>query len=235
MILTVRDLYTSYGLSQILFGVSLEVNAGECVALLGRNGVGKTTTLRSIMGLTPPRQGQVWYKNRDITGLPAYRVAKLGMGFVPEGRRIFPDLSVRENLDVARKPSASPHGTVWTIERVYDLFPILAPLDARKGGYLSGGEQQMLTIGRTLMGNPDLLLLDEPSEGLAPLVVRDLGRQIQRLKEEGLTILLCEQNTKFATALSDRAYVLEKGQVRFAGTIAALQDNEAVRRQYLAF
>jgi len=234
MILAVHDLYTSYGLSQILFGVSLEVNAGECVALLGRNGVGKTTTLRSIMGLTPPRQGQVWYKGRDITGLPAYRVAKLGMGFVPEDRRIFPDLTVRENLDVARKPPASPHGPVWTIERVYAIFPILAQLDARKGGYLSGGEQQMLTIGRTLMGNPDLLLLDEPSEGLAPLVVRDLGRQIQRLKEDGLTILLCEQNTKFATALSDRAYVLEKGHVRFAGTITALQENEDVRRQYLA-
>ena len=234
MILTVRDLYTSYGLSQILFGVSLEVNAGECVALLGRNGVGKTTTLRSIMGLTPPRHGQVVYKDRDITGLPAYRVAKLGMGFVPEDRRIFPDLSVRENLDVARKPPASPHSTVWTIERVYAIFPILAQLDARKGGYLSGGEQQMLTIGRTLMGNPDLLLLDEPSEGLAPLVVRDLGQQIQQLKEEGLTILLCEQNTKFATALSDRAYILEKGHVRFAGTITELQDNEDVRRQYLA-
>src|SRR5215831_10625854 len=234
MILAVHDLYTSYGLSQILFGVSLEVNAGECVALLGRNGVGKTTTLRSIMGLTPPRHGQVWYKGRDITGLPAYRVAQLGMGFVPEDRRIFPDLTVRENLDVARKPPASPHGPVWTIERVYTIFPILAQLDARKGGYLSGGEQQMLTIGRTLMGNPDLLLLDEPSEGLAPLVVRDLGRQIQQLKEDGLTILLCEQNTKFATALSDRAYVLEKGHVRFAGTITALQENEDVRRQYLA-
>jgi branched-chain amino acid transport system ATP-binding protein len=234
MILTVRDLYTAYGLSQILFGVSLDVNPGECVALLGRNGVGKTTTLRSIMGLTAPHQGQVMYKGQDITGQPAYRVAKLGLGFVPEDRRIFPDLSVRENLDVARKPPASPRGTVWTIERVYALFPILARLDERKGGYLSGGEQQMLTIGRTLMGNPDLLLLDEPSEGLAPLVVRDLGQQIQRLKEEGLTILLCEQNTKFATALSDRAYVLEKGQVRFSGTIAELQDNEEVRRQYLA-
>ena len=234
MILAVHDLYTSYGLSQILFGVSLEVNAGECVALLGRNGVGKTTTLRSIMGLTTPSQGQVWYKDRRITGLPAYRVAKLGMGFVPEDRRIFPDLSVRENLEVARKPPVSPHGTLWTVERVYEIFPILAPLAARKGGYLSGGEQQMLTIGRTLMGNPDLLLLDEPSEGLAPLVVRDLALQIQRLKAEGLTILLCEQNTTFATALSDRAYVLEKGQVRFAGTIAALQDNEAVRQQYLA-
>lgn len=233
MILEVHDLYTSYGLSQILFGVSLEVQERECVALLGRNGVGKTTTLRSIMGLTAPRQGRVRYKGRDITGQPAYRVAKLGVGFVPEDRRIFPDLSVRENLDVARKPPASPQGQVWTIERIYDIFPVLARLDERKGGYLSGGEQQMLTIGRTLMGNPGLLLLDEPSEGLAPLVVRDLGIQIQRLKEEGLTILLCEQNTKFAIALSDRAYVLEKGQVRFAGTIAALQDNEDVRRQYL--
>jgi len=234
MILEVRDLYTSYGLSQILFGISLEVRERECVALLGRNGVGKTTTLRSIMGLTPPRQGEVRYKSQNITGMPAYRVAKLGMGFVPEDRRIFPDLTVRENLDVARKSPASPHSTVWTIERVYAIFPVLARLDERKGGYLSGGEQQMLTIGRTLMGNPDLLLLDEPSEGLAPLVVRDLGRQIQRLKEEGLTILLCEQNTKFAIALSDRAYVLEKGQVRFSGTIAELQDNAEVRRQYLA-
>jgi branched-chain amino acid transport system ATP-binding protein len=234
MILAVRNLYTSYGLSQILFGISLEVHERECVALLGRNGVGKTTTLRSIMGLTPPRQGEIRYKEHNITGLPAYRVAKLGLGFVPEDRRIFPDLTVRENLDVARKAPASAHSTVWTIERVYDLFPVLARLDERKGGYLSGGEQQMLTIGRTLMGNPDLLLLDEPSEGLAPLVVRDLGRQIQQLKEEGLTILLCEQNTKFAITLSDRAYVLEKGQVRFAGTITELQDNEEVRRQYLA-
>jgi branched-chain amino acid transport system ATP-binding protein len=234
MILEVQDLYTSYGLSQILFGISLTVNEGECVALLGRNGVGKTTTLRSIMGLTAPRQGMVRYKGQDITGKPAYRVAKLGIGFVPEDRRIFPDLSVRENLDVARKSPASPHSTAWTVERVYELFPILAKLNERKGGYLSGGEQQMLTIGRTLMGNPDLLLLDEPSEGLAPLVVRDLSMQIQRLKAEGITILLCEQNAKFATALSDRAYVLEKGQVRFAGSIAELRDNEEVRRQYLA-
>ncbi len=234
MILEVQDVYTSYGLSQILFGISLQVNKGECVALLGRNGVGKTTTLRSIMGLTPPRRGKILYNGRDITGKPPFRVAKLGIGFVPEDRRIFPDLTVRENLDVARKPPASPHATVWTIERIYEIFPVLAKLDSRKGGYLSGGEQQMLTIGRTLMGNPDLLLLDEPSEGLAPLVVRDLGEQIQRLKAEGITILLCEQNAKFATALSDRAYILEKGQVRFAGTIAELQENEDVRRQYLA-
>jgi branched-chain amino acid transport system ATP-binding protein len=186
MILEVHDLYTSYGLSQILFGISLEVHERECVALLGRNGVGKTTTLRSIMGLTPPRQGEIRYKNQNITGLPAYRVAKLGMGFVPEDRRIFPDLTVRENLDVARKAPVSSHTTVWTIERVYAIFPVLARLDERKGGYLSGGEQQMLTIGRTLMGNPDLLLLDEPSEGLAPLVIRDLGRQIQQLKDPAL-------------------------------------------------
>jgi branched-chain amino acid transport system ATP-binding protein len=234
MILEVQDIYTSYGLSQILFGVSLVVDTGECVALLGRNGVGKTTTLRSIMGLTPPRQGMVRYKGQNITGQPSYRVARLGIGFVPEDRRIFPGLTVQENLDVARKSPAAPHATAWTVERVYDLFPVLAKLDNRQGGYLSGGEQQMLTIGRTLMGNPDLLLLDEPSEGLAPLVVRDLGAQIQRLKADGMTILLCEQNAKFATALSDRAYILEKGQVRFTSTIKELQNNEAIRRQYLA-
>jgi branched-chain amino acid transport system ATP-binding protein len=234
MILDVNHLYTSYGLSQILFDVSLSVEEGECVSLLGRNGVGKTTTLRSIMGLTPPRQGQVLYKGRDITGQPAYRIAQMGLGFVPEDRRIFPDLTVRENLDVARKPPKSTHTTVWTAERVYELFPVLANLENRKGGYLSGGEQQMLTIGRTLMGNPELLLLDEPSEGLAPLVVRDLERQVRRLKESGITILLCEQNAKFATALSDRAYILEKGQVRFSGTIQELRANDEVRKQYLA-
>ena len=163
MILEVENIYTSYGLSQILFGISLHVNAGECVSLLGRNGVGKTTTLRSIMGLTAPRQGKVAYKGQNITGKPAFRIAKLGIGFVPEDRRIFPDLSVGENLEVARKPPASPHATEWTVERVYALFPVLTKLNDRKGGYLSGGEQQMLTIGRTLMGNPDLLLLDEPS------------------------------------------------------------------------
>jgi branched-chain amino acid transport system ATP-binding protein len=234
VILDVADIYTSYGLSQILFGISLHVNAGECVGLLGRNGVGKSTTLRSIMGLTAPAQGTVTYNGQDITGQPAYRVAQLGIGFVPEDRRIFPDLSVRENLEVARKASASGRAREWTVERVHELFPVLAKLDNRKGGHLSGGEQQMLTIGRTLMGNPDLLLLDEPSEGLAPLVVRDLGTQIRRLKDEGITILLCEQNARFATALSDRAYLLEKGHVRFSGTIAELQANEEVRRQYLA-
>ena len=231
--LEVDDLYTAYGLSQILFGVSLSVEKGECVALLGRNGVGKTTTLRSIMGLTTPYRGRVRYNGVDITGRPAYQVAKLGLGFVPEERRIFPDLTVRQNLEVARKPAASAHTREWTVEAVFESFPALADLAGRKGGYLSGGEQQMLTIGRTLMGNPDLLLLDEPSEGLAPLIVRDLGRQIGRLKEQGLTILLCEQNAKFATRLSDRAYILEKGHVRFAGSIEELHANDDVRRQYL--
>lgn len=234
MILEVQDLYTSYGLSQILFGISITVDEGECVSLLGRNGVGKTTTLRSIMGLTPPRRGTVRFRGKDITGQPAYRIARLGVGFVPEERRIFPDLSVRENLEVGRKAAATSHATEWTVARVYDIFPVLANLNDRKGGYLSGGEQQMLTVGRTLMGNPNLILLDEPSEGLAPLVVRDLSEQIQRLKESGITILLCEQNAKFAIALSDRAYVLEKGQVRFSGTIEDLQGNDDIRQQYLA-
>jgi len=234
MILEVQDLYTSYGLSQILFGISINVDEGECVSLLGRNGVGKTTTLRSIMGLTPPRRGTVRFREKDITGQPAYRIARLGVGFVPEERRIFPDLSVRENLEVGRKAAATSHATEWTVEQVYEIFPVLAKLNDRKGGYLSGGEQQMLTVGRTLMGNPDLILLDEPSEGLAPLVVRDLSEQIQRLKESGITILLCEQNAKFAINLSDRAYVLEKGQVRFSGTIEDLQGNDDIRQQYLA-
>src|SRR6201988_3723222 len=234
MILEVRDLYTSYGLSQILFGISLDVHERECVALLGRNGVGKTTMLRSIMGLTPPQQGVIRYKEHNITGLPAYRVARLGMGFVPEDRRIFPALTVRENLDVARKAPASPHSTVWTIERVYDIFPVLARLDARKGGYLSGGEQQMLTISRTLMGNPDLLLLDEPSEGLAPLVVEALLARIGELKAQGLTILLAEQGIEFSLALADRVYVLEKGAVRFTGAAAALKSDRALLDRLMA-
>jgi branched-chain amino acid transport system ATP-binding protein len=232
-ILEVSDLYTAYGLSQILFGVSLSIEKGECVALLGRNGVGKTTTLRSIMGLTAPYRGTVRYNGADITGRPAYQIAKLGLGFVPEERRIFPDLTVRQNLEVARKPAASAHAKEWTVEAVFGTFPTLAGLAGRKGGYLSGGEQQMLTIGRTLMGNPDLLLLDEPSEGLAPLIVRDLGRQIRHLKEQGLTMLLCEQNAKFAIKLSDRAYILEKGHVRFSGSIEDLHANDDVRRQHL--
>src|SRR5262250_1161222 len=231
-VLTVEDVYTAYGLSQVLFGVSLEVAAGECVCLLGRNGVGKTTTMRSIMGLTPPRQGRVIWKGKDVTGRAPYQVADLGIGFVPEDRRIFSDLTVWENLDVAARRRDG--GSAWTLDRVFDLFPKLRELVDRQGGFLSGGEQQMLTIARTLMGNPDLLLLDEPSEGLAPLVVDHLREQIARLKAEGLTILLAEQNTDFSLRLADRVYVLEKGAIRFSGTAAALRDNEALRHELLA-
>jgi branched-chain amino acid transport system ATP-binding protein len=239
VILDVQEIHTAYGLSRVLFGVSLQVAAGECVCLLGRNGVGKTTTLRSIMGLTPPSAGRVVWKGRDITGWPPYRVARAGIGFVPEDRRIFAELTVWENLDVAtraRRPAGdgAPTGPVWTIERVFDLFPKLRELRDRPGGFLSGGEQQMLTIARTLMGNPELLLLDEPSEGLAPLVVDHLREQVARLKREGLTILLAEQNTEFSLALADRAYVLEKGALRFAGPAAALRDDAALRHQLLA-
>ena len=239
VILDVQEIHTAYGLSRVLFGVSLQVAAGECVCLLGRNGVGKTTTLRSIMGLTPPSAGRVVWKGRDITGWPPYRVARAGIGFVPEDRRIFAELTVWENLDVAtraRRPAGdgAPTGPVWTIERVFDLFPKLRELRDRPGGFLSGGEQQMLTIARTLMGNPELLLLDEPSEGLAPLVVDHLREQVARLKREGLTILLAEQNTEFSLALADRAYVLEKGALRFAGPAATLREDAALRHQLLA-
>jgi branched-chain amino acid transport system ATP-binding protein len=227
-LLDVRDIHTAYGLSRVLFGVSVDVRPGECVCLLGRNGVGKSTTMRSIIGLTPPQAGRVTWKGTDITGWPPYRVARAGIGFVPEDRRIFADLTVWENLDVARKPGP------WTVERVFDLFPKLRDLSTRNGGYLSGGEQQMLTIARTLMGNPELLLLDEPSEGLAPLVVDHLLEQIGRLKGEGLTILLAEQNVEFSLALAERVYVLEKGSIRFSGPAARLRDDEALRHELLA-
>jgi branched-chain amino acid transport system ATP-binding protein len=230
-LLRARDVYTAYGLSQVLFGVSLDVARGECVCLLGRNGVGKTTTMRSIMGLTPPAKGRVEWKGRDITGRPPHEIAKAGLGFVPEDRRIFADLTVWENLDVATRGGKNGG---FTLERVYELFPKLAELRDRQGGYLSGGEQQMLTIARTLMGNPELLLLDEPSEGLAPLVVDHLGEQIARLRREGLTILLAEQNVDFSLSLADRVYVLEKGVVRYEGTTQAFRADESIRHQYLA-
>jgi branched-chain amino acid transport system ATP-binding protein len=231
-LLEVRGIETSYGLSRVLFGVSLEVGRGECVCLLGRNGVGKTTTMRSIMGLTPPRAGSVLWNGRDITGWSPNRVARAGIGFVPEDRRIFAELTTWENLDVAQRVAG--RSGAWTIEAVYGLFPKLAELRDRQGGFLSGGEQQMLTIARTLMGNPELLLLDEPSEGLAPLVVEQLLERVRELKRQGLTILLAEQGVAFSLALADRVYVLEKGAVRFAGPAAALRDDEALRHQLLA-
>src|ERR1700759_5045314 len=210
-LLQLDDVHAAYGLSRVLFGIRLEVNEGEGVCLLGRNGVGKTTTMRSVMGLTPPSAGHVHFKSRDITGWSPYRVARAGIGFVPEDRRIFAELSVWENLDVARRAAARPGR--WTIEAVTELFPGLGALRGRQGGFLSGGEQQMLTIARTLMGNPALLLLDEPSEGLAPLVVEEMARAILALKREGVTILLAEQNLHFASRVADRAAVIEKGRI----------------------
>ena len=232
MNLEASNIYTSYGLSQILFGVSLRVEEKEVVSLLGRNGVGKTTTLRSIMGLTPPRSGSIRWKGEELVGKSPFQIAKLGIGFVPEERRIFSDLTVWENLDVAVKP-ARDKKNLWTLDRVFNLFPALHPIQNRRGGFLSGGEQQMLTIARTLMGNPDLLLLDEPSEGLAPIVVQQLGEQISKLKQEGMTILLCEQNARFSLDLSDRLYILEKGEVRYQGSVADFRKDEEAYRTYL--
>ena len=231
-LLEVEDLHAAYGLSRVLFGVSLEVHRGECVCLLGRNGVGKSTTLRAIMGLTPPSSGSVRWQGRDVTGWAPNRVARAGVGFVPEDRRIFAELSVWENLDVARRAANRPGP--WTLDAVYGLFPNLRELADRAGGNLSGGEQQMLTIARTLMGNPQLLLLDEPSEGLAPLVVEHLLQQVLRLKRDGLTIMLAEQGVEFSLALADRVYVLEKGAVRFSGPASRLREDVALRDELLA-
>ena len=232
MILEARDLYTAYGLSQVLFGVTVTVDAGQAVCLLGRNGVGKTTTLRSLIGLTPPRAGHVVFDGMDITGWAPYRVARQGIAFVPQERRLFGDLSVRENLEVARREARG--ASAWGVERVYATFPILEQIDARRAGYLSGGEQQMLAIGRALMGNPRLLILDEPSEGLAPLVVDALREQIRALKTAGMTILMAEQNLILALALSERVYILDKGHVRFAGTVAEFEADKTLRDEYLA-
>ena len=231
-LLELEDVHTAYGLSRVLFGISLHVNEGECVCLLGRNGVGKTTTLRSVMGLTPPSAGQVRFKSRDITGWAPYRIARAGIGFVPEDRRVFAELSVWENLEFAERAAARPGR--FTIEGVFRLFPVLRELRNRQGGLLSGGEQQMLTIARTLMGNPDVLLLDEPSEGLAPLVVKALLAQIGELKTQGLTILLAEQGVEFSLALADRVYVLEKGAVRFTGAAATLKSDRTLLDQLVS-
>lgn len=229
MMLDVRDIQTYYGMSHILFGLSLNVNQGEVVSLLGRNGVGKTTTLKSIMGITPPQTGQIVFQGKDITKTPTNRMVKLGISYVPDSRRIFPDLSVRENLEIA---SGIKPGT-WNLDKVHSLFPVLKKVENRRGGYLSGGEQQMLSIARALLGNPDLLILDEPTEGLAPLIVRELEEQILELCSTGISILLAEQNLKSALKLANRCYVLERGQVRFEGSVEALAENDEVRAKYL--
>jgi branched-chain amino acid transport system ATP-binding protein len=232
MLLEVQGINTYYGLSHILFDVSIQVDRGEVVVLLGRNGAGKTTTMRSIMGLTPPKTGKVIFDGKDVTGVAPYKVARIGIGFVPEDRRIFPDLTVRANLDVGLRQTKGK--TSWTIDRIYQLFPRLKELANRRGGNLSGGEQQMLTIARTLMGSPDLILLDEPSEGLAPIIVKALGEFIDLLKREGTTVLLSEQNVKFSLKHSNRAYIVDNGHIKYQGTIEELEKDEDVKKRYLA-
>jgi branched-chain amino acid transport system ATP-binding protein len=231
--LEVKDISTFYGSSQILFGVSLDVSLGEVVGLLGRNGAGKTTTLRSIMGLTRPKRGKITYKGEDILGVPTYKIAKMGIGYVPENRIIFPDLSVLDNLNLASKTvSGSENG--WHVERVFRLFPVLKARANQKGGTLSGGEQQILTIARTLMGNPELILVDEPTEGLAPLLVNEVRKLILAIAETGTTILLSEQNIKFSLRSSKRIYIIEKGEIQYKGSVESLRENESVMKKYLA-
>ena len=230
MILQVHEIHTYYGTSHILFGISFEIRDGESICLLGRNGAGKTTTLRSIIGLTPPKAGSIKFRETEIVGRPPYRIAKLGVGFVPDDRRIFPDLTVRQNILVARRDR---EGSIWTLDLVYSLFPKLLQLDTHMGTQLSGGEQQMLTIARTLMTNPQLLLLDEPGEGLAPLVIKAMGEQLGEIKKLGLNMLICEHNVGLALALSDRGYVMDKGTIRYQGTIDELRGNDEVRKKYL--
>jgi branched-chain amino acid transport system ATP-binding protein len=231
MILEVEGIDSYYGLSHILFGVSLTVSRGEIVCLLGRNGAGKSTTMKSIMGLVPPSKGTVRFKGENVTRIKPYILARKGMGYVPDDRRVFADLTVDENLEIAEK--RTDKGSKWNRDAVYGFFPPLKELKARKGGLLSGGEQQMLTIARALMTDPDLLLLDEPTEGLAPLIVKMLEEQILKLKEAGLTVLLAEQNQKVALNLSDRGYVIDNGAIRFHGTSLELNENEEIRKKYL--
>jgi branched-chain amino acid transport system ATP-binding protein len=232
-LLQVERLCAWYGRAQILYDVSLEVGEGEVVALMGRNGAGKSTTMKAIAGLLERRAGTVRFDGRDLAGLPSHRVARLGLGWVPEDRRIFTDLTVLENLEVGRQPPRAGAPT-WTVETLFGLFPNLAAMPQRPGGRMSGGEQQMLTVARTLMGNPRLVMLDEPSEGVAPVIVEQMARSINEMKRQGLSVLLSEQNLHFAESVCDRAYVLEKGQVRFAGTMAELDADEATRRAYLS-
>jgi branched-chain amino acid transport system ATP-binding protein len=228
--LEVNEIHTYYGTSHILFGISFNVKEGEAVCLLGRNGAGKTTTFRSIIGLTPPKKGSIKFRDKEIIGKPPYRIAKMGIGFVPDTRRIFPDLTVRQNIMVARREKEK---AIWNLETIYALFPKLRELDTHMGTQLSGGEQQMLTVARTLMTNPELLLLDEPGEGLAPLVIQAMKVQLGEIKKLGITMLICEHNVGLATALSDRGYVIDKGAIRYQGTIEELQKNEEVRKKYL--
>ena len=237
IMLKVESLSAWYGAARILYDLTFEVGRGEVVALMGRNGAGKSTTMKAIMGLIAQRQGKVAFNGDDISRLEPYQIARRGLGFTPEDRRIFSDLTVMENLDIGRQPprrfadgAAAPQ---WTPERLFALFPNLAEMPDRPGGRMSGGEQQMLTVARTLMGNPLLVLLDEPSEGVAPLIVEQMANTIIELKKEGLSILLSEQNIHFAQLVSDRVYVLEKGQIQWQGTMAQLSGSPEIQRTYL--
>jgi branched-chain amino acid transport system ATP-binding protein len=232
-ILSIEGMNTFYGRAHILADVALHVGSGEVVVLLGRNGAGKSTTMKSIMGLVRPASGRVVFAGTEITGRAPHEIARVGLGYVPEDRRIFADLTVMENLSVGRQ-KPRPGAPQWTPERLFTLFPNLAEMRDRPAGRMSGGEQQMLTIARTLMGNPRAILLDEPSEGLAPVIVEHMAQTIRELKREGLTVVLSEQNLHFATFVSDRAYIIEKGRIRFHGTIAELMHEDAVRAQYLS-
>jgi len=230
--LVVDSIETSYGVSQVLFGVSLEVGAGQVVTLLGRNGMGKTTTVRSIMGITPPRGGAISFDGRPIHGLPPYRVAQAGLGLVPEGRQVFPNLTVRENL-VATAADRSASATPWRMDAVFELFPQLAARARSLGGALSGGEQQMLAIGRALMTNPRLLILDEATEGLAPLVRGEIWRCVERLKATGQSILLIDKDVTTLTRIADAHYILEKGRIVWRGTSAELRLRADIQHRYL--
>ena len=232
MILATRDLVTGYGMGAVLHGVSIDVDGGEVVCLLGRNGAGKSTTLRSIMGLTPPRSGRVEFMGNEITGRAPFEVARLGVGYIPDDRRIFADLTVEENLMIVRRVTRREGR--WTLERVCQLFPVLAELRHKQGSGLSGGEQKMLAIGRALMGNPSLLILDEPSEGLSPLMVKTLTEAIGRIQKEGVTLLIADQNVKFARRVAGRGYIMEEGHIRYSDRMEALWANEEVVKRYLA-
>jgi branched-chain amino acid transport system ATP-binding protein len=238
VLLSARGLAAWYGAAQILFGVDLEVRRGEVVALMGRNGAGKSTTLKALIGMLARRRGVVQFMGHDISRCEPHQAARLGLGFVPEDRRVFTDLIVLENLEVGRQPPRRwPDGAaapLWTPERLFKLFPNLGEMPHRPGGRMSGGEQQMLTVARTLMGNPFLVLLDEPSEGVAPVIVEQMAQMILELKAQGVSILLSEQNMHFAELVSDRAYVLEKGQIRHEASMADLVANDEVRRAYLS-
>ncbi len=232
-VLQVKKIDVFYASSQVLFNMSLDVRQGETLALLGRNGAGKSTTMKTIAGVIAPKRGEIDFKGKHIAGQPAHLIARAGLSFVPEDRQIFPDLSVEDNLTIAIKNGAD--GTnAWSLERVYGMLPLLAPLKNRLGGQLSGGEQQMLTVGRALMGNPDVLLLDEPSEGLAPIMVQKIGDLINTLRKVGTTIVLAEQNLHFCLGLADRAVVIDKGVDVFCGTITELNANDEVKQRYLS-